>query len=277
MRNGWLTSIGILALAAGVAAQKAAQFEVASIKVSASDVKRVGIQTSPGGRFNATSVPLSMLIQYAYRVQSYQLSGGPDWMNADRFDIAAKGDETDDGNQFAAGQGGGPSRMQQMVQSLLADRFKLVVRSETREMPVYALVAKSEGKLGNELHRSTIDCNGPSTGAQSNCGIRMGLGKLTIGGASMTQIASTLSGLLERTVVDRTNLSGAFDATLTWTPDQATPGLAQKAAYAPPGLIDPNGPSIFTAVQEQLGLKLDSGKGPVTVLVVVSAQHPAAN
>src|SRR5260370_22522816 len=164
-----------------------------------------------------------------------------------------------------------------MLQALLADRFKLVVRTESRELPIYALVAKTEGKLGEALHRSTIDCSGPSASAQSACGIRMGLGKLTIGGASIPQISSTLSGLLQRTGIERTNLAGAFDATLSCTPDHATPGMALKAGYAPPGLVDPNGASIFTAVQEQLGLKLESGKGPVSVLVIVSAQRPAGN
>src|SRR5260370_7523993 len=162
-----------------------------------------------------------------------------------------------------------------MLQALLADRFKVVVGTESRELPIYALVAKTEGKLGEALHRSTIDCSGPSASAQSACGIRMGLGKLTIGGASMPQISSTLSGLLERTVIDRTNLAGAFDATLSWTPDQATPGMALKAGYAPPGLVDPNGASIFTAVQEQLRLKLGSGKEPGSVLVLLRAHPPA--
>ena len=276
MRNQFFAAIGILALAAVVSAQKPLEFEVASIKRSASDVKRVGLSTSPGGRFAATSVPLSMLITYAYRVQSYQVSGGPDWVTADRFDIVAKGDETGDGNAFAAERGDTPSRMQLMVRALLADRFKLVVRSETREMPVYALVtARANGKLGEALHRSAIDCSGPAAGTQSTCGIRMGLGKLSLGGASMTQVANTLSGLLERPVMDRTNLTGTFDATLTWTPDQATPGMALKAGYAPPGLVDPNGASIFTAVQEQLGLKLDAQKGPVDVLVIDRVEPPA--
>jgi len=272
-----MKTLALLVAMLTAALQQPPRFEVASIKPSGSDVKRVGIQTSPGGRFSAASVPLGMLITYAYRVQSFQVVGGPDWMNVDRFDIAAKGDENDNGNQMTVDQGGAPSRMQQMVQALLADRFKLVVRSESRDLPVYALVTKSEGKLGSELRRSTLDCGGPSTQTQGACGIRMGLGKLTIGGASMSQIASTLSGLLERTVVDRTTLPGTFDATLTWTPDQSTPGMALKAGYAPPGLVDPNGASIFTAVQEQLGLKLDSSRGPVNVIVVVSAQRPTAN
>jgi bla regulator protein blaR1 len=107
------------------------------------------------------------------------------------------------------------------------------------------------------------------------CGIQTGLGSLTVDGATLAQLASALSGLLDRTVVDRTGLAGAFDAALKWTPDESTPGMAQKAKYV--SAIDPNGPSIFTAVQEQLGLKLDPTRGPVDVLVVVSAQPPSPN
>ena len=280
-----------LAAIVALLAMQQPQFEVASIKPSNNVGGRVGIQTLPGGRLNATSVTLRYLIQFAYRLQAFEVIGGPDWVDNDRFDIAAKGDAPDGDNQFSADQAGSPSRAQLMLRSLLADRFKLVVRNETREQSMYALVAaRSDGRLGSDLHRSTADCvsdsapgsqtavkPAPSDAKQSPCGIRLGLGTMAMGGATMKQLASTLAGLLNRSVVDHTSLTGAFDATLHWTPGQETPGLATKAGFAPAGLVDQNGPSLFTALPEQLGLKLDSMKGPVDVLVVVSAQRPAAN
>jgi uncharacterized protein (TIGR03435 family) len=267
-----------------------AMFEVAAVKPNKSGPGPVRIQTSPGGRFVATNVTLKNLIQFAYRLQSFQVVGGPDWLNTVRFDIAAKGDETDDANQFLADQQSErPNRVQLRVQSLLEDRFKLVVRTETDEQPMYWLVlARSDGRLGTALRQSTVDCGIEKERSAQNvvkvplenvsqppCGIRMGMGSILVGGATLTQFAGTLAGMLERTVVDRTGLTGTFDATLKFTPDQSTPGFAEKARYIP--TIDPDGPSIFTALQEQLGLKLDARKGQVDVLRIVSADQPTPN
>jgi len=263
-------------------------FEVASVKPTRSRPGPLRIETLPGGRFVATNVTLRALIQNAYRLQLFQVIGGPAWLSFDRFDIVAKA-EAVDGDQIAANEPGRPSRTQLMLRALLADRFKLTIRAESRELSMYALVvARSDGRLGSALQQAATDCRAQTTAAAGSvvkappasangkpCGIQVGLGSLTMGGASLAQVASALSGLLDRTVVDRTGLAGAFDAALKWTPDESTPGMAQKAKYVP--AIDPNGPSIFTAVQEQLGLKLDPTKGPVDVLVVVSAQPPSPN
>jgi len=266
----------IAALAAGLAAQPL-EFEVASIKPNRSGPGPLAINTLPGGRFTATNVTLRALIQNAYRVQASQITGGPSWLNTDRFDIVAKGDDADDAN-----------RMQQRLRTLLADRFKLVIRTETRDAPIYALtVARSDGRLGPALTRLDVDCGAETAKDAQNvvksaapaagtpCGIRLGMGTMTVGGATLAQVAASLSTILDRTVFDRSGISGTFAATLKYTPDQATPGLAQKAQYVP--TIDPNGPSIFTAMQEQLGLKLEATKGPLDLLVVVSAQPPPAN
>ena len=162
---------------------------------------------------------------------------------------------------------------------------------------MYSLVlARSDGRLGSALRPSTVDCTletdrGAQTvdkskpsktvekerplGGGAPCGIRMGMGNMVVGGATLSQFARSLSAMLDRTVVDRTGLTGTFGATLKWTPDQSTPGLAEKLKYIP--TIDPNGPSIFTALQEQLGLKLDSSKGQADLLHVVSADQPTPN
>src|SRR5262249_49894588 len=159
----------------------------------------------------------------------------------------------------------GPTRLQLMLRALLAERFKLAVHSETKEMPIYALVvARSDGRLGPELKRSEIDCaalgrgrgrggppgdapapGAPPPGDRMQCGIRIGPGTMSVGGAALAQLANSLGMFVGRTVLDKTGLSGTFDFNLTWTPDQIPqrpPGAPEFAA------IDPNGPSIFTAV-----------------------------
>lgn len=271
---------------------QAPQFEVASVKPNRSGDAKVLIQTLPGGRFTAENVTLRMLIRNAYQLQDVQMAGGPSWLNTDRFDIVAKADGDGPGDPFAAERPGTPSRGQLMLRALLAERFRLEVHNESREMPIYALVpARSGGALGPQLHHSSLDCSAPgadrrvvasSKGSPAaghpQCGIRLFPGNMIAGGASMGQIAGSLATFVARLVFDRTGLAGVFDFTLTWTPDQMPqPGYDRKAAAMGLAPIDPNGPSIFTAVQEQLGLKLDSQKGPVDVLVIDRAEHPKEN
>jgi uncharacterized protein (TIGR03435 family) len=283
----------LFTLTIGAAGQAPPQFEVASIKPNKSGDGRVMIGVQPGGRFTATNVPLRMLIRNAYQLQDFQIVGGPDWLSTDRFDVIAKAEEGA-GDAFRAAQSGEPSRGQLMLRALLAERFKLVAHTENREMPIFALVlARSDGKLGPQLQKSTTDCTGPAAGRGRGqmpppgppqpgerlpCGIRVAPGNMSVGGSSLAQFASSLGMFVGRIVVDRTGLDGTYDFNLTWTPDQ----IANRPPGAPDPLvngvpIDPNGPSIFTAVQEQLGLKLDSQKGPVSVLVIDRADHPVEN
>jgi uncharacterized protein (TIGR03435 family) len=265
-------------------------FEVASIKPNNSGDGRVMMGIQPGGRFTATNVPLRVLIRNAYQLQDFQIVGAPSWIGSERYDIVAK---AEDGTPIETPtlDRTGPSRVQLMMRALLAERFQLVVHNETRELPIYALVlARSDGKLGPDLHKSDTDCNAvlaagqrgrglappppPQPGERLPCGIRIGMGNMTIGGAPLFQIANAMANFIGRTVVDKTGLAGNYDANLTWTPDQ----MPQRPPGAPePPPIDPNGPSIFTAVQEQLGLKLDSQKGPVAVLVIDRVERPKEN
>jgi uncharacterized protein (TIGR03435 family) len=183
--------------------------------------------------------------------------------------------------------------IQIMLRNLMADRFKLRVHRETREMPIYALVlARSDGTLGPQLRPAAVDCaalagqrgrGGPpaplQAGERPPCGMRIGPGNMMGGGLALSQLANSLSPFAQRVVVDRTGLTGNFDLDLTWTPDQipqAPPG-GLPAGVPPPPPIDPNGPSLFTALQEQLGLKLDSVRGPVEVLVIDSVEQPTAD
>ena len=279
------------------AAPQEPQLEVASIKPNKSSDNRVMLGIQPGGRFTATNVTLRMLIRNAYQLQEFQITGGPNWIADERFDIVAKAETGDGiGDPFRAEANGQPSRGQLMIRALLADRFKLVVHNEDKEMPIYALVlARGDGKLGPQLKVSETDCAAmiaagrgrgrgpmpppgpPQPGTPMQCGIRIGPGNMAVGGSPMTQVATSLAMFAGRIVVDKTGLAGNYDFTLSWTPDQM-PGAGQRPPGAPePPPIDPNGPSLFTAVQEQLGLKLDSQRGPVAMLVIDRAERPTEN
>ena len=264
------------------------KFEVASVRpnTSGNPIERVEMQ--PGGRYTVINMPLRNLIINAYGLQATQLLGAPDWI-AERFDIIAKADE----ELGPPASREGPSRVQLMMRSLLAERFRLSVHRESRDMPIYHLVlARNDGKLGPELNPSSIDCRAliearkaqglkpepPQPGERPQCGAWWGFGELTAGGQPLNELISLLSATVQRNVVDRTGLSGNFDIHLKWTPDQLPPrpsGMPADQRIRVNGMeIDPNGPSIFTAVQEQLGLKLDAQRGPVDVLVIDRVERP---
>jgi uncharacterized protein (TIGR03435 family) len=200
------------------------------------------------------------------------LTGEPDWMSADRFDIVAKTDGNIE-DVFLADPAA-PSRLQLMLRSLLADRFKLATHLDTRELPIYAMtMARADRRPGPGLRQSTRDCSNRGNAAADTFDCGLSIGPLKIAGRSiaLSQLAGGLAGMVQRTITDRTGLSGRFDVDLAYTPELL--GAAEGAKVAAAG-GDPNGPSIFTAIQEQLGLKLESTRGPVKVLVIDSVQHP---
>jgi uncharacterized protein (TIGR03435 family) len=244
------------------------KFDVASIKVNRTN-DGIVFDQSQKGRYTISGFTLAALIRSAYRVQEFQIVGGPDWMNSERFNIEATYVEAP----------GVPSRTDLMLRTLLEERFKLAVHNETRERPVYALVlARADRRFGPQLQKSTTDCatrKGPDA-----CGSSVGPGFIRSRGRTMAQFAESLSRLtntgssLNRLIVDKTGLEGQYEVTLKFTPENIPP-----PGPAPPGFpsVDPNGPSIFTALQEQLGLKLDSQRAPVNVLVVDRAEPPTEN
>lgn len=262
-------------------------FEVASVKENRSGDLRSPMRTEPGGRFTATNVLLKFLIAEAFMGPqpvhlSSRIVGGPDWINSTRFDIIAKAS-----TEFRSSPEGPPNELVLMLRSLLEDRFKVRTHRETRELPVYELVvARADGKLGPQLRQSTANCDGPPPPRQPNepppCGAMRGPARVMAGGIPMRRFAEMLTAIMAvgtpasadgRLVVDKTGLSGRFAFSLTWTPDQI-PTVAP-----PPGIppVDPNGPSLVTALQEQLGLKLESAKGPVEVLVIDSVERPTVD
>jgi uncharacterized protein (TIGR03435 family) len=285
-----LTALALVYVSATVAAQAPAPapqplpaFEVASIRVNKSAQLGRQLRPQPGGRFEAINMRLRDLMQFAYQVRGFQIEGGPAWIDEVGFDIVAKAE----GELPPPTPGGAPSPVALMLRSLLAERFKLVVHHETKELPVYALtLARGDGRLGPDLAPSTTDCAAmmkavmaggapppPAPGDRVQCGMRIGIGRMDMGGFAMSEFANGLGMLLQRTVVNRTGLTGNYDAKVTFSPEQL-PGLPPlpPGAAGPP--IDPNAPSVFTALQEQLGLKLDSTRGPVQVLVIDRAEMP---
>ena len=261
------------------------RFEVASVKPSKSGEPFARLVVLPGGRYDATNVPLRTIIRSAYQLQDFQLIGGPDWIGSERFDIAAKAESDLTPRPLE----GTPDPMQMMLRALLAERFNLKVHLEQRELPVYALrVASRDGKLGAHLRPGAVDCaalmaadharGGPPVapakpGGQIPCTIQTGPGHLNGSSMRVSQLATILSQSVQRVVVDRTGLAGYFDFDLTWTPEDIPQGSPPPGAHPLP-FVDPNGPSIFAAVQEQLGLNLETERAPIEVLVIDRVEPP---
>jgi uncharacterized protein (TIGR03435 family) len=246
----------------------------------------------PPGRFTATNIPLRVLITNAYQLSFFQVVGGPDWAGTDRFDIVAK-----------APDGAPPEQTRAMVRTLLEDRFKLVVHMETRDTPIYALVRARTDGLGPNLKASAMDCGPiraqraaatadaararggriavpppPGPTEQVVCQMRVsGRGGPTLnyrgGNITMPALANALRPYVGREVVDRTGLTGEFDFDLQFS---APPTTAQTDAGIPVAPLD-DAASIFTALEEQLGLKLESTRGPVELMVIDSAERPTEN
>ncbi len=292
-----LPCLAVLLLALPVRAQDEA-FEVASIKPSNPN------PTGPLGalpmvlpaldRLTAQNVTLRLLVLTAYQKQPYEVVGGPPWLNADKFDVNAKAADARSTDQLLG-----------MLQKLLADRFKLRVHTETREVPIYALVvARSDGKLGAKLKPSADKCpdlkeqqqkalegiakaggiQGLIAAAQANqdgpcsiSGFQPGIPG-AIGFRARGQALSTLTQLLTqftgRPVVDKTGLTGAYDFEFA-VDVQTLLRMVSEMGVSVPGLPQlPEGPSLMTQLQEELGLKLDSQRGPGDVLVIDSAELP---
>jgi uncharacterized protein (TIGR03435 family) len=264
-----------LAYSQNVAPAPRPEFEVASIRPSASYDGRILVQVLPGGGLRISGATLKFLLTLAYEVRSFQISGGTGWINSDRFDVLAKADRSADSENVPSDPGqiteGQRKIMQEQMrpklQALLADRFQLKLHRETREEPVYALVV---GKSGTRLQQA----NGNEVSGSR--GLRIRRGQLTGSVATLEMLTTALANQLGRPVLDRTGLKGTFDFKLQWAPDAAPVGPSPPGGETP-SLPDPNGPSIFTALQEQLGLKLESAKGRVELLVIDHLERPSEN
>lgn len=282
-------------------------FEVASVKPGKPEM--VGRHTAfirmmdppNDGRFYATGPTLRMLLRAAYDVQDSQIEGGPSWMDTEGFDIQAKADDSVNARLRKLSPAEGLALKHRMLQALFTDRFKLTIKHETKNLPVYALVA---AKNGPKIQPSKDDASGPQ-------GVRGGtmfsdrpgaLAQVRFQGASMSSVAQALGQQLGRIVIDKTGLTGKYDFTLKFAADPAymprmmgpkgpgpgpgpgpsagpieggAAGSGENAPGMAPGAPETSGPSIFTAIQQQLGLKLESQKGPVEILVIEHAEKPS--
>ena len=275
------TAVSVFGLSAQQAPEPSTSttFEAASIKPNKSGDGNAFVRRQPGGRFDAVNVATRFLITFAYQLQPFQLAGDPDWVKNDRLDINAKME----GDPPPTPPGAGPDPMMLAVRALLADRFTLVMHTETRDLDIYALVmARPGGKPGPALKPAAGDCaaelksgrrGGPPPGPNDpvTCGSRQSFGHIRFGGMPLSVFANGISGQLGRMVIDRTGLAGNWDFELTFAPERPL-GALPPGVEPPP--VDPNAPTIFTAVQEQLGLKLDATKGPVDVWVIDRIEQP---
>jgi bla regulator protein blaR1 len=258
-------------------------FDVASIKPSRSGEDRVQLFMSPG-KFTTRGQTVKEVIEFAYDIKSdNQLSGGPSWINSEKYDIEAKEEASVAEKLQKLPFEEHAKQVRLMVQALLADRFKLKVSHEMKDLPVYALVVAKGGSKLKPTEVSPPAADGTSEPKKQFRGVRMmGPGELSATNIDLSFLADILSGQPElgRLVVDQTGLMGNYDWTLKWTPEQSASMFksadgSHAAADAPPP--DSSGPSIFTALQEQLGLKLEPRKGPVETLVIDSVEKPSEN
>lgn len=230
--------------------------------------------------YKATNVTVMTLIRRAYGIEiRNQISGGPGWLSSDVYDIQAKIDESAADSLKRLSPTERKFARQEMLQALLADRFKLTVRREKRELPVYLLVV---AKNGPRLHESKIKEVDSDKTYDSSLQSGRGGGKLLGPRMTTPQLAELLTLALNRTVLDKTELAGTYDVILQWSADQAavpvltSPGSSQRGTE---NTSAPNAPwpSIFIAIGEQLGLKLEGGKGPVEVIAIDHVERPSRN
>jgi uncharacterized protein (TIGR03435 family) len=272
-----MSSLCTVVIGLSVAAQVpqvALRFEVASIKLNKSGEERVSGGFMPGGNYRVTNYPLRSLIAAAYlRPQinpDFLIAGGPEWIDSDRFDIEAKA-----ATEFPTGPDGPTAPRRVMLQTLLAERFGLKVHHETRQGDVYAITfARPDKQIGPNFKRSGLDCIATPGAASNPCAVKVGPGTISSAGMTFAQLIGLLPRFVDRVVIDTTGLTDRFEIKITWTPapgEWIAPPLADIAAPIA------DGPSLFTAMQEQLGLKLQPQKGPIDWLVVDHAERPAQN
>jgi len=256
-------------------------FEVASIKRNTSGTAGESIHIQRGGRFDVQNMPVRYIIWNAYKLSDYQISGGPAWINSERYDIFAKSDSDSS-----------PDELLLMLRTLLEDRFSLKIHRETQQGPVYAMTVAKSGPRMEHAEGTCVprDPNHPPSQtppgqkASNYCG-NMRRSSRTLDGrgipvgpvAGVTPLGTLsgqLSSILDRTVIDKTALTGISNFHLEWTP---IPAAAPPDGSATSTSNDADGPSIFTALQEQLGLRLESAKGPVDMLVIDHVERPSEN
>src|SRR5262245_23252942 len=271
--------LALVAMAASIRtfSQVRPSFEVTSVKRnnSGSAGARIGIR--PGGYFFATNVPLKMLVTQAYRILDAQVSGGPNWIDNDRFDLEARAEPGAIPPPSGPPDPRRPDAVALMLQSLLEDRFQLKVRSEMRELPLYNLVVD---KGGTKLVATVEGRPGPGGLTPGSARTTPGQGggiEMMASGVTTTVLANMVSQWVGRPVTAQANLTGPFGFALKWSPRPDPPPATATGEPRSTAASDPAGSPVIHAIQEQLGLKLESAKGPVEVLIIESVQKPMEN
>lgn len=253
------------------------EYEVASIKPDLSD-HTSSSTSNPSDGYVATNTTVAVLIQSAYNILNFQLVGGPDWLNSERYVVNAKMDaETADALQKLKVEDRTLAR-HQMLQALLADRLKLTTHRETRDLPVYFLVIAKNGsklrqaKLG-DTYENGVKGRGSTMGQNISSSSTPFTTSITSQGTPISSLLPLLGRPLSRTVLDKTGLTGNFDYTLKFAVARPLPDDTLNGRPWP----DSDLPFLFEAIQQQLGLKLEQGKGPVEVIVIDHIERPSGN
>jgi uncharacterized protein (TIGR03435 family) len=262
-----LLAISLLCATVTLAAQSEAAFDVVSLKRNTSLSEYGGGGPRPGGRYRLTNMPARSLIGVAWNIPTNRVLGGPAWIAMDRYDLDATMKDNATVDESRA-----------MLRSLLGQRFMLSAHVEQRELPVYYVTQVRPGAaFGPGLERAAFDCTNPAVRkddvaaalaarpGRMVCGFTVDAGTLDGGSTTMDTLAQILTPQTGRPVIDRTGLDGTFNVSLKWTPSLGTDAPAADAV------------SIFTAVQEQLGLKLESGTAPLDVVVIDRIERPTEN
>ncbi len=248
-----MRALCILCLAFTAFAQSTPQFETAVVRLSPPGTYGKPYGILMGSQFTARTATTRNLISQAWNLQENQILGGPGWLNSERYDLTAKPDLS----------GGTPSldELHLMLRALLAERMHLTLHEESRDMPIYSLVVGKDGPR--------MKVSGAAAPSQKAKTVMNG----HIGGTGMgiQYLTDTLSRVLQRPVNDDTGLSGFYDFQLQWMPDET------QRLIGAPGALNADGPSLFQAIQEQLGLRLESKKIPTRVLVIDNIEKPGDN
>ena len=288
-KQAFIAAVLAVSVTAALAAQPRAVFEVTSVRLNTSGETRASMQFTPAGDFTAVNQPVRVLLNIAYQIPLFRVEGMPDWFTTERYDVSAKAPDGLSTQPLAEVRG-------QLLRSLLELRFGLKARLVTKDVgAMIVTVARDGGRLGPRFRPSQVDCDVAIAAARGR-GAAPGAPRepvCALGGASggrpdqgyaaticgravtMAQIAQGLSGVYQRPVIDQTGLQGRYDFDLLFTPDSpGGPGIAFGASCGtPPG----DRPSLSTAIQEQLGLRIRFGRAPMEVLVIDDAQRPTPN
>jgi uncharacterized protein (TIGR03435 family) len=261
-------------------------FEVASIKLNRTGDGSWGFNDAQGGRFVAKNIPVKELLKEAYRVKDSQLLGAPSWISSEHYDIQAKMDESAVAAMRTMDQDQKRKQISLLLQALLLERFKLTLRRETRELPVYVLVVAKNGPKFKETTLTPAELAPPDPQRPPGQHPRgrmaqMMRGKLVMTGVPLDVFAEMLTRQVGRVVLNQTGLNANYDLEMHWTPDEGQSPAFRGAGDAAPieaaALPDATGPTFFTALQEQLGLKLEAQKSPLDVLVIDHIERPSEN